>query len=103
MTQRWPSKLWIVRHGESAGNLARDNAHAMGAALIDIQARDVDVPLSRLGEKQAAALGRWFASLPSAVRPRGRAEFAVPPSAEHGRRDTYQWWTGTRCDQAHCR
>jgi len=69
MTQRWPSRLWIVRHGESAGNVARDEAHAMGAALIDIEARDVDVPLSRLGERQAAALGRWFASLPPAAKP----------------------------------
>jgi broad specificity phosphatase PhoE len=69
MTQRWPSRLWIVRHGESAGNVARDEAHARGAALIHIEIRDVDVPLSRLGEKQAAALGRWFASLQAAARP----------------------------------
>ena len=69
MAQHWPSRLWIVRHGESAGNVARDAAHAQGAALIDIQARDVDVPLSRLGEKQAAALGWWFASLRPEERP----------------------------------
>ena len=69
MAQHWPSKLWIVRHGESAGNVAREAAHAQGAALIDIQARDVDVPLSPLGEKQAAALGWWFASLPPEARP----------------------------------
>jgi hypothetical protein len=41
-------RLRIIRHGESAGNVARDAAHARGAPLIDIQARDVDVPLSRL-------------------------------------------------------
>ena len=69
MAQRWPAKLWIVRHGESAGNVARDEAHARGAALIDIRARDVDVPLSSLGEEQAAALGAWFASLPASERP----------------------------------
>ena len=67
--QRWPTKLWIVRHGESAGNLARDAAHAAGGALIDIEARDVDVPLSQLGERQANALGRWFGSLPNGERP----------------------------------
>jgi probable phosphoglycerate mutase len=67
--ERWPSKLWIVRHGESAGNVARDAAHAAGGAVIDIEARDVDVPLSRLGERQADALGRWFASLPTDERP----------------------------------
>lgn len=69
MAERWPGRLWIVRHGESAGNVARDAAHAVGAALIEIQARDVDVPLSLLGEKQATALGSWFAALPPAERP----------------------------------
>jgi 2,3-bisphosphoglycerate-dependent phosphoglycerate mutase len=69
MTDHRPSRLWIVRHGESAGNVARDAAHASGAGTIDIQARDVDVPLSSLGEKQARALGAWFASLPPAQRP----------------------------------
>jgi broad specificity phosphatase PhoE len=69
MTHRWPERLWIVCHGESAGNVARDAAHVRGLALIDIQARDVDVPLSPLGMKQARALGGWFASLPLAERP----------------------------------
>jgi probable phosphoglycerate mutase len=67
--QRWPTKLWIVRHGESAGNVARDAAHAAGGAVINIDARDVDVPLSQLGERQANALGRWFGSLPAGERP----------------------------------
>jgi broad specificity phosphatase PhoE len=67
--QKWPDVLWIVRHGESAGNVARDRAEAAGHALIDIPMRDVDVPLSPLGERQAAALGRWFAALPEAQRP----------------------------------
>ena len=56
MAQRWPSKLWIVRHGESAGNVARDLAHASGDAIINIEWRDIDVPLSSRGEEQAAAL-----------------------------------------------
>ncbi|MDB5375418.1 MAG: phosphoglycerate mutase [Belnapia sp.] len=61
MNQRWPDRLWIVRHGESSGNLARDAAQAARAARIDTLGRDVDVPLSRRGEAQSAALGRWFA------------------------------------------
>jgi broad specificity phosphatase PhoE len=69
MRQRWPEKLWIVRHGQSAGNVARDAAHAAGQAMIDIDQRDVDVPLSELGQQQAQALGRWFASLPEHERP----------------------------------
>jgi probable phosphoglycerate mutase len=69
MQQRWPERLWIVRHGESAGNVARDAAHAAGLAVIDIADRDCDVPLSRLGEQQADALGRWFAEMPLGERP----------------------------------
>lgn len=69
MRQRWPSRLWIVRHGQSAGNVARAAAYAAGQELIDIAVRDVDVPLSALGEAQAAALGHWFAEQPEAERP----------------------------------
>jgi 2,3-bisphosphoglycerate-dependent phosphoglycerate mutase len=69
MRQRWPEKLWIVRHGQSAGNVAREAAHAAGHSLIDIPIRDVDVPLSELGHQQAEALGHWFAALPEAERP----------------------------------
>jgi 2,3-bisphosphoglycerate-dependent phosphoglycerate mutase len=69
MARRWPEVLWIVRHGQSAGNLASDAAHEAGLAMIDIDQRDVDVPLSPLGEEQAAALGRWFAALPADERP----------------------------------
>ena len=64
MGEKWPQRLWIVRHGESAGNVARDAAHAAGHAVIDIAERDVDVPLSRLGEQQSRALGHWFAAQP---------------------------------------
>lgn len=69
MQERWPTRLWVVRHGESAGNVARDAADAAGHELIDIGLRDVDVPLSALGEEQSAALGRWFASMPLGERP----------------------------------
>jgi 2,3-bisphosphoglycerate-dependent phosphoglycerate mutase len=56
--------MYIVRHGESAGNVAREAAATAGHRMIDIDVRDVDVPLSDLGRQQAEALGRWFASLP---------------------------------------
>lgn len=67
--QNWPDELWIVRHGESAGNVAREAANAAGLPVIDIAGRDVDVPLSPLGERQARSVGRWFAGLPDDRRP----------------------------------
>ena len=69
MQQRWPDRLYIVRHGESAGNVARDAAQAARAARIDLAERDVDVPLSGLGQQQADALGRWFAAMNEDARP----------------------------------
>ena len=69
MEQKWPQQIWVVRHGQSAGNVARDLAEAAAGHRIDIAERDVDVPLSELGERQSDALGAWFASLPEAQRP----------------------------------
>jgi broad specificity phosphatase PhoE len=66
---RWPERLWLVRHGESAGNVARDRAHAQGLERIALDMRDVDVPLSPRGEQQARALGQWFARARAADRP----------------------------------
>jgi broad specificity phosphatase PhoE len=56
-----PEELWLVRHGQSLGNVARDHAHATDAEMLDIAERDMDVPLSDLGREQAAAFGRWLA------------------------------------------
>jgi broad specificity phosphatase PhoE len=67
--RRWPDRLWLVRHGQSAGNVARDKAHEMGLSMIDIAMRDMDVPLSALGKRQSDALAGWFASLPRDSRP----------------------------------
>lgn len=59
----WPARLWLVRHGQSAGNVARDAAEEHGEDLIELATRDADVPLSALGHVQAAALGSWFQAL----------------------------------------
>jgi broad specificity phosphatase PhoE len=64
-----PTRLFLVRHAESAGNVARQNAEAAGLPMIEITGRDVDVPLSELGREQARALGRWFAAQPDSERP----------------------------------
>jgi len=65
----WPERLWIVRHGQSAGNVARDEAELSGASLIDLEHRDADTPLSELGERQAGALADWFTTLDASERP----------------------------------
>ncbi|WP_225783747.1 phosphoglycerate mutase family protein [Xenophilus sp. Marseille-Q4582] len=53
-----------MRHGQSAGKVAREAADAGGLAVIDIAMRDIDVPLSELGRQQSLALGDGFAQMP---------------------------------------
>ena len=65
----WPSAIYLVRHGESAGNVARDLAEAAGEPVIDIATRDMDVPLSTLGQNQAIALGKWIGALDADEQP----------------------------------
>ena len=67
--QKWPDRLWIVRHGQSESNVARRLAEEAARAEIGISIRDVDVALSALGQAQARAVGRWLGSLAPAERP----------------------------------
>ncbi|RBY96991.1 histidine phosphatase family protein [Blastococcus sp. TF02-8] len=64
-----PSVLWLVRHGESTGNLADAQAQLAGAGRLELDVRDPDVPLSATGRAQAVALGRRLSSLPEDRRP----------------------------------
>ncbi|MGY1635798.1 histidine phosphatase family protein [Geodermatophilus sp. SYSU D00742] len=64
-----PAVLWLVRHGESMGNVADAHAQATGAARLQLDIRDPDVPLSDTGRQQAEALGRHLAALPADQRP----------------------------------
>ena len=64
-----PSAVWLVRHGESMGNVADARAQQAGAGRLDLDVRDPDVPLSDTGRSQAEALGRWLAALPEDERP----------------------------------
>lgn len=67
--QKWPNWLWIVRHGQSESNVAREVAEAAAQAHIGIDVRDVDVKLSALGEAQARAVGAGFRAQPEHERP----------------------------------
>jgi broad specificity phosphatase PhoE len=64
-----PSAIWLVRHGESMGNVADSAAHRSGAGRLDLDVRDPDVPLSDTGRGQAEALGRHLRELPADQRP----------------------------------
>jgi broad specificity phosphatase PhoE len=87
--QVWPSTLWIVRHGESAGNVARRAAEEAGHPVIDLATRDMDVPLSTLGVKQAVALGHWFGALAEVEQPT-----VVLTSPYLRARETTEWLLG---------
>ncbi|WP_052436501.1 histidine phosphatase family protein [Georgenia sp. SUBG003] len=63
------TEIVLVRHGESAANVAASRAEAAGAEIIDVPARDADVELSPAGREQAAALGSWLRNLPGDRRP----------------------------------
>ena len=67
--QKWTETLWLVRHGQSSGNVARDAAEASGHEVIEIADRDVDVPLSSLGEQQSDTLGLWVRQLEQRIQP----------------------------------
>ena len=61
-TIRNPQFLWIIRHGESIGNVARHSAERQNALQIETPHREPDVPLSELGKAQAQKLGKWFST-----------------------------------------
>ena len=54
--------FWLLRHGQSLGNVANDAARAGQLERLDLAQRDMDVPLSDLGVEQATA-GRVIAQL----------------------------------------
>jgi broad specificity phosphatase PhoE len=64
------TELWLVRHGESTGNVAAAEAEREGHDVIQTKFRDADVPLSPLGEQQATALGVWLAQNSTEYKPR---------------------------------
>ena len=84
-----PVELWLLRHGQSLGNVARDAARGLAVETLEIAERDMDVPLSPLGVEQATAFGTWLASCASPpdvvvsspyVRAMQTAELAVEAS-----------------------
>ncbi len=58
--QKWMDHLVIVRHGESDRNVGKDAATAAGELEYGGGIRDMDVPLTPLGEKQSEATGEYL-------------------------------------------
>jgi broad specificity phosphatase PhoE len=63
------AELILIRHGQSASNVAFPKADAAGLLESGLTGRDTDVALTDLGREQAAAVGRWLAALPAPRRP----------------------------------
>jgi broad specificity phosphatase PhoE len=63
------AELVLVRHGESAGNVADADARRRGLGRLDLATRDADTPLSDRGELQARAVGRHLGGLDPHDRP----------------------------------
>jgi broad specificity phosphatase PhoE len=59
------TSLLLVRHGESAANVAATLAEAAGAEIVDMPLRDADVPLTGIGTDQAEAVRRWLEARPA--------------------------------------
>jgi broad specificity phosphatase PhoE len=64
-----PTRLVLVRHGESEGNLADREARERGADRLELSVRDADIDLSPTGRRQADAVGRWLAEADPSQRP----------------------------------
>lgn len=58
--QKWMDHLVIVRHGESQRNIGKQAAQAAGHLEYGGGVRDMDVPLTPRGEKQAEATGKFL-------------------------------------------
>jgi 2,3-bisphosphoglycerate-dependent phosphoglycerate mutase len=58
--QKWMDHLVIVRHGESLRNVGKDAATAAGEMEYGGGIRDMDVPLTPLGEKQSHVTGEYL-------------------------------------------
>jgi 2,3-bisphosphoglycerate-dependent phosphoglycerate mutase len=63
------AELILIRHGESAANVAFPQADAAGLLESGLTVRDAEVPLTEVGVRQAEAVGRWLAAQPAELAP----------------------------------
>lgn len=63
------TELFLIRHGESEGNVAAAAADRDRLDVVPVSVRDPDVPLSPLGVEQSRALADWLRRESEAVWP----------------------------------
>lgn len=63
------TRIILVRHGQSQGNVAAELAAKEHLERIAVPARDADIELSDLGIQQARAVGTWLQQLDADERP----------------------------------
>jgi probable phosphoglycerate mutase len=61
INQKWPTRLVIVRHGESGRNVAKEIAKSKGEHLYGSDVRDIDVRLTERGLLEARTTGQHLA------------------------------------------
>lgn len=64
MVYKWPARLVVMRHAESEANYHRQYLERIDSPLTHLQIadRDVDVPLTERGRRQADEVGRALAA-----------------------------------------
>jgi probable phosphoglycerate mutase len=63
------AELILIRHGQSASNVAFPKANEQNLLESGLTGRDTDVELTDLGVEQARAIRRWLAALPAEALP----------------------------------
>jgi broad specificity phosphatase PhoE len=60
---KWPALLVVMRHAQSEANLHRETLEAQESPQthVHLGSRDVDVPLTEEGRRQARETGHWLA------------------------------------------
>src|SRR5271169_710131 len=62
ITQKWPTNLVVVRHGESERNVAKEAAKLSGQTdSYGATVRYIDTPLTARGQEQAVKTREWLA------------------------------------------
>ncbi len=70
LQQRWPSRLWIVCHGQSAGNVAADAAHGAGLAASTSPSGTSTSRLARAGCNRPTPSDAGSPTMPVGERPK---------------------------------